>query len=138
MPEAIKKREVVLRLLADLHPHEETKPARLDTLLERFRKERIIDLPVIVDRATGVIIDGHHRVSVLRILGAKLVPCVEVEYLTDEVTLTVRPESGVQGLSKEDILATGLSSKIYPHKTTKHLFGFDKTAFPPTPIERLL
>lgn len=126
------------RDLGTLHLHEETKPERLDKVLAQIRREQSVDLPILVDAKTGVIIDGHHRYAALRILGARVAPVVELDYLSDVVTLTVRPESGQGELSKEDILAKGLSGGVYPHKTTKHLFTFDKAAFSPTPIGDLL
>lgn len=128
---------IVLRPLGELRDHEETKPARLNFVKDRIVRERSVDIPIIVDKKTGVIIDGHHRAKALRILGMRKAPVVEVDYLSDEVTLTVRPESPLQGLTKEDVLAKGLSDEVFPHKTTKHYFAFDKADFPPTSLEDL-
>lgn len=121
-----------------LHPHEEYKRPRLETVLERIRSAGEVDLPIVVDRESLVIVDGHHRWWSCRLLGCRLVPVVKVDYLDDaEVQFTVRPESRHQGIGKRDVIAMGLSGRVYPHKTTKHFFGFDKAGFPPTPLGRL-
>lgn len=121
-----------------LRPHEEFKPERLATVSAKIRAEGAVDLPIIVDRETLVIIDGHHRWWTCRDLGCRYAPVVKVEYLDDaEVTFTVRPESPHQGIGKRDVLARGQEGRPFPYKTTKHFFSFDKAAFAPTPLSRL-
>lgn len=121
-----------------LHPHEAYKRPRLETVLERIRATREVDLPIVVDRESLVIVDGHHRWWACRLLGCRLVPVVLVDYTDDaEVRLTVRPESTHQGIGKRDVVEAALAGRVYPHKTTKHYFAFDKAGFPPTPLERL-
>ena len=64
--------EVVLVDMAWLKPHEEVQSHRVDELRSQFEKEGHVDLPLLVDRSTGTILDGHHRFTVGQVLGANL------------------------------------------------------------------
>ncbi len=77
--------EARLALLAldDLLPHEQTLTRRLAEVLSSIRLTRTIYRPVIVDRRSHVIIDGHHRVESLRLLGARYAPVILVDYDRD-------------------------------------------------------
>ena len=47
-----------------LKPHEEIKPRNRDKLLEMTKRWGGFTKPLIVDKRTGAILDGHHRYSI--------------------------------------------------------------------------
>ena len=79
--------EVRLVPIADLKPHEYIHAEhfyhlRRHLLLHGMRT------PIIADRTTGIILDGHHRFTALKSLGAKRVPVCHVDY--DDKRIVVR------------------------------------------------
>ncbi len=129
--------DVHLVPLSWLKAHEEIKEKNRDKLLEMTQRWGGYTKPLIVDRATGAILDGHHRHSVAIMLGLKRVPALCVDYLTDEgIEVDVWPSCGLDGLTKADVIAMALSSDVYPPKTSRHTIA-DET--PPifVSLERL-
>ncbi len=104
-----------------LKPHEQTQQKRLHRLIAIMRKQGAVYKPIIVDKHSLVILDGHHRCKALKQLGAELVPAYLVDYGSRAVK--VKPRRKIQ-VSKRDVLATGLGSKPYPPKTTRHTLNF--------------
>ncbi|RLN58956.1 hypothetical protein BBJ28_00016458 [Nothophytophthora sp. Chile5] len=93
--------------------------------------------PLLVDRATGAILDGHHRYNVGLQLELQCVPVVLVDYLADEsITVDVWPKCGLDSLSKQEVIDMSLSDELFPPKTSRHSFSDD---LPPisVPLERL-
>ncbi|KAI9989918.1 hypothetical protein PInf_020213 [Phytophthora infestans] len=93
--------------------------------------------PLLVDRATGAILDGHHRYNVGVQLEIQCVPVVLVDYLQDEtITVDVWPKCGRDSLTKQEVIDMSLSDDLFPPKTSRHSFSDD---LPPisVPLERL-
>ncbi|KAK1944760.1 Uncharacterized protein P3T76_003293 [Phytophthora citrophthora] len=93
--------------------------------------------PLLVDRATGAILDGHHRYNVGLQLELQCVPVVLVDYLEDEsITVDVWPKCGRDSLTKQEVIDVSLSDDLFPPKTSRHSFSDD---LPPisVPLERL-
>ena len=118
-------RGVLVKLvpLTSLRPHERIDESRLWEVLESIRSEGVLHYPVIVDSKTLVILDGHHRVESLRILGAKLIPALLVDYDDDCVTVgSWRP--GVR-VTKDMVRLHGLRGNLLPPKTSRHRLCFE-------------
>lgn len=121
-------REHVYRSLGELKPHEEIQEKRLEQVKEEIEERSALDKPLLVDRRTGVILDGHHRYYALRDLKVSNVPVIEVDYREDEsIVLTKGPGFEGNDLSKEDVIEKGLSEQLFPPKSTKHQYQFDST-----------
>ncbi|KAG3111766.1 hypothetical protein PI124_g10598 [Phytophthora idaei] len=93
--------------------------------------------PLLVDRATGAILDGHHRYNVGLQLELQCVPVVLVDYLEDDtITVDVWPKCGRDSLTKQEVIDMSLSDDLFPPKTSRHSFSDD---LPPisVPLERL-
>ena len=104
-----------------LKPHEEIKQRNRDKLLEMTKRWKGYTKPLLVDSVTGSILDGHHRHSIAVILGLKRVPAIVIDYLNnDEITVSVWPGSGLESLSKGQVIEMSLSENLYPPKTSKH------------------
>ena len=114
--------DIVFRETHLLKPHEAVKAkkaAHFARFAARIRKLRM--KPILVDSATNVILDGHHRWWMAKERGLQRVPCCLVDYLRD-TSIQVLPRRKDIPVSKEEVIRMGLSDSTFPHKTTKHLF----------------
>ncbi|GAG02374.1 unnamed protein product, partial [marine sediment metagenome] len=68
-----------------LKSHEAVNKKHLDVLLGEIKKDGVLKHPVVVDRKTNVILDGHHRVTALKKLGIKKIPVYLVDYMNKEI-----------------------------------------------------
>lgn len=103
-----------------LRPHEEVDEEALEEVIEALRREIGLSVPIVVDRRTLVILDGHHRHAAYRALGMKEIPCVLVDYDSPRIRVEARRPGIV--VSKAEVIRRGLSGQLYPPKTTRHLF----------------
>ena len=104
-----------------LKPHEEIKIKNRDKLLEMTKKWGGFTKPLLVDSQTGSILDGHHRHSVAVCLNLKRVPAILIDYLSnDEISVDVWPGSGLETITKQQVIDMSLSGYLYPPKTSKH------------------
>jgi len=118
--------DVTLVPLQWLKPHEEIKVKNRDKLLEMTKKWGGYTKPLIVDVATGAILDGHHRHSVGVLLGLKRLPALCVNYLEDEsIHVDVWPHCGRQSLTKGEVVEMSLSGGLFPPKTSRHSIAND-------------
>ena len=121
-----------------LLPHEKVEEHRVDNLEKMTLRWRAYTKPLLVDRKTGTILDGHHRTKVAQRMELKCLPCVLVDYLDDdEVSLSVWPNCGRESLSKEEVIEAALSGNLLGPKTSRHMLS---DHLPPIsiPLERLM
>ena len=121
-----------------LKPHEQVIQKKVDQLERMTIRWDAYTKPLLVDGATGTILDGHHRYEIARRLDLQCLPCVVVEYLDDDsITLLLWPNSDREGISKDDVIQAGLSGELMPPKTSRHLLSDD---LPPisVPLSRLM
>jgi hypothetical protein len=83
---------------ADLAPHERTIPARVASLLQAILAARAVYKPIIADEATLTVIDGHHRLHALMLLGARRVPVLLVDYERDAARIDPAPKPAMPSL----------------------------------------
>lgn len=113
--------KVDLVSLEFLRPHEETIPKKVDELEKMTHRWRAYVLPLVVDKKTGVILDGHHRHQVALRLDLKCLPCVQVDYIEDDtIELDVWPNCGRDYVSKEEVIKAGLNGELFAPKTSRH------------------
>ncbi|MEC7694771.1 MAG: ParB N-terminal domain-containing protein [Candidatus Thermoplasmatota archaeon] len=104
-----------------LRPHEETISDKVDELEKVTKRWKAYVLPLVVDRDTCTILDGHHRHQVAIRLGLSCLPCVLVNYLGDEsIELDVWPNCGRDSITKQEVLSHGESGTLMPPKTSRH------------------
>jgi hypothetical protein len=129
--------EGVLKLLppADLVPHEEVDPARLAALVEELRASGMFYPPVLVDETTRVILDGHHRWRASTQLGLRFLPCWCVNYLGNSIIRVMSRRPGYD-VTKHDVLSMATSGRLYPIKTTRHMYDLPEE-LEPVPFDRL-
>lgn len=57
-----------------LKQHEKIRKNHLKKLLKEITSDGFLDNPIIVDKNTMIILDGHHRFNVLNLLGLSSSP----------------------------------------------------------------
>ena len=115
----------------DLRPHERTREELLATLLAEIERDGVLKLPVLVERAHHVILDGHHRYEALRRLGCRRIPAYVVDYESEEIALATWPGAVVAHVTKAEVVAHGVEGDLFPPKTTRHLL---KEKLPESPV----
>jgi len=113
--------EVELVPIDWLKAHEEIRLEKALELARMTKKWGCYTKPLLVDRVTGTILDGHHRHHVGKILNLSLLPVILYDYLDDEkIIVEPWPNSGLDSLTKQEILDMALSDNLFPPKTSRH------------------
>ena len=125
------RRKLVLEKTSILHneliPHEKVSLGKINKLknyINNFHSEIILP-SILVCNKTNVIIDGHHRFHVIKLLEVDQIPVSLIDYNSDLI-LTNEKNS----LSKKEIISSARNNKIFPPRTSKHLINFKKHCFP--------
>ena len=117
--------DVVLVETVSLRGHEEVIPDNLETRTSKLLSKGFYK-PIIVDRRSMVILDGHHKWTAAGRLGLARVPVIMVDYLDDEgVLVDVWPNCGRDSITKTEILSMGSSEDVFPPKTSRHTLPFE-------------
>ena len=128
--------DIILIDIESLRGHEEVIPDNLERRTNKLLEKGFYK-PIIVDRESLVILDGHHKWTAGKKLGLGRVPVVMVDYLDDvTVEVGVWPDCGRDSISKNDVLRMGKSEDVYPPKTSRHSFPFRIPAIQ-IPLEEL-
>lgn len=115
---------IVLVETASLRGHEEVIPDNLETRTSKLLSKGFYK-PIIVDRGSMVILDGHHKWTAAKSLGLTRVPAILVDYLNDEgVLVDVWPDCGKESITKTEVLEMGVSGDVFPPKTSRHTLPF--------------
>ncbi len=118
--------EVELVAIEWLKPHEEVRPRKVDELAEMTLRWDAYTKPLLIDRVSGAILDGHHRYTVGLRLGLLSLPAILVDYLEDDtIELDVWPDSAVESLTKIEIISMAESENVFPPKTSRHRLSDD-------------
>ena len=118
--------EIVLIQISELLPHEEIKQKKLRKLIDLVKKRGGLYEPILVDRETRTLLDGHHRYNTALHLGLKFIPGIEVDYLEDEsIQVESWPGKEEMKITKESVLSMAKSENLFPPKTSKHSISFE-------------
>lgn len=121
-----------------LKPHEQVIQKKVTQLEKMTIRWNAYTKPLLVDGATGTILDGHHRFEIAKRLGLQCLPCVVVDYLEDDsIALMLWPNSDREVITKQDVIDAGMSGDLMSPKTSRHLLSDD---LPPisVPLSRLM
>ena len=116
--------DVVLVETVSLRGLEEGIPDNLETRTSKLLSKGFYK-PIIVDRGSMVILDGHHKWTAAKSLGLARVPVIMVDYLVDEgVLVDVWPDCGKESITKTEVLEMGVSGDVFPPKTSRPTLPF--------------
>jgi len=118
IPTSMKKARVKVSLLK---PHERTNSKNLKKIHAEVANAGVV-YPLLVDKKTLVVLDGHHRLASLRKLKVETAPVILVDYFGKDVKVASWKKGKV--VTKEEVIRRGLSGKLYSPKTSKHTHKF--------------
>jgi hypothetical protein len=104
--------------IKNLKIHERIDKIHFENLLKEIKRDGMIKNPIIVDRKTNVILDGHHRFGIAKKLRLKRLPAYLIDYKNPKFKVISR--NGMK-VGKTDVINRGLEGKPFPPKTTKHI-----------------
>ena len=117
---------IVLIEVSKLLPHEEIKQKKFRKLIDLVKKRGGLYEPILVDRETKTLLDGHHRYNTALHLGLKFIPGIEVDYLEDKsIQVESWPGKEEMKITKESVLSMAKSGNLFPPKTSKHSISFE-------------
>lgn len=99
-------------------PNEEHNETRLLEVLDSISRSGRWTTPIVLERASLAVMDGHHRLAAARQLSLLRVPCVLLDYTQIGVEAR-RPDFYVDGAQ---IITRSRARLLYPPKTTRHIF----------------
>lgn len=102
-----------------LKEHEGTDAEHLKELMEEIKSDGILKKPIAVDRNTNIVLDGEHRLKVLKELGYTKIPVVFIDYSSPRII--VLPWRKGENITKDDVIKAGLTKNKLPPKTSKHM-----------------
>lgn len=106
--------------VAGLVPHEEHDERRALRLARHIGRAEVWTAPLVAERDSLVVMDGHHRLRAARALGLLVLPVVLLVYEDAGVTLQAWRKG--EAWSPAAVLSLGRSGRLLPRKTTRHLF----------------
>ena len=83
---------------------------------------------IIVDDDTNVIIDGHHRLYVLKKLNILAIDVISIKYSDDNEYITANPNNA--RITKRNVIDSGLSGIEMLPKTTQHMVCINNRQYP--------
>jgi ParB-like chromosome segregation protein Spo0J len=105
--------------LKELKEHEETDPIHLVQIQRRIEQDGLLKNPIIVDKKTKIILDGHHRYNSLKNLNCSKIAVYFVDYSSSEIKVKSRKKRKI--VTKRDVINAGLSENKLPPKTSRHI-----------------
>ena len=111
--------KIVSIKIENLKPHEHTSPKRVREVIAMIKKAGEFTTPILVEKTSNVILDGHHRVLAMKKLGYKEIPARLVDYGAVQVSL--RHKNLSSKIIKEIVLYLACRNIILPQKTTRHV-----------------
>ncbi|OOG43732.1 hypothetical protein B0E51_01180 [Rhodanobacter sp. C05] len=100
-------------------PSEEHDPSHAVNLATSMRETGVWQIPIILERESLAVMDGHHRLAASKLLGLRYVPALLLDY--SNVRVAARRAGFV--VTPEAILQRARMCDLYPSKTTQHLFS---------------
>ena len=106
--------------LREILPHEDFSFDALLKLATFLSNHHSYQLPpLIIDKKSKVIIDGHHRYQALKKIGKRFAPCTLLDY-SDNRIIAFQENLRGNELNKSDIIKRATQKKLYPQKFTCH------------------
>ncbi len=73
-----------------LKPHESIDLKILDNLIKSIETNGLLKKAIVVDQSAHIILDGHHRVRALELIGCSRVPRLLVDYPSPQIVVFSR------------------------------------------------
>lgn len=109
-------------------PNEQHVEARMLEVIESMSSSGRWTMPIVLEKDSLAVMDGHHRLAAARHLALSRVPCLMLDY--GQVTVEARRIGYC--VDAEQIIKRSRSQMLYPPKTTRHIFSH---ALPPCDVD---
>lgn len=106
--------------IESIYPHEHTDNNHVKLLKEKILTDGYWTKPIIVDKNSQILMDGHHRLEVAKSLNLNNIPCYELSYNSNNIE--IKSWSDNHTINYHDIISMVKRKKYYPIKTTRHIF----------------
>ncbi|AMP39494.1 ParB N-terminal domain-containing protein [Ralstonia solanacearum] len=113
---------VALRPAAFFMPSEEVDADHVRRLADTIRATGLWTTPIPIERDTGIVMDGNHRVRAAALLGLHHLPCVLLDYADPRVSVT-HWSSGAPFSIASIRQRIVVERRLFPYKTTRHRFA---------------
>ncbi|MCE4618472.1 MAG: ParB N-terminal domain-containing protein [Desulfurococcales archaeon] len=99
--------------LSALIPHEQVMPPRLEEIQTRILQDKFLTKPIIVDEKTLIVVDGHHRLTALKRIGARRAPVLFIDYTRDidRLQVMVPPKNIARYRSSTEELIASITNR---------------------------
>lgn len=111
--------------ISELKSHECTDRVRLKSLKDEIYSDGVLKRPIVIDDKTKIIIDGHHRVEALRLLGCTRIPACCVDYTCDKIGLKSNLKN--TEITKDKVIEAALNNCPFNPKSTWHYIRLGKS-----------
>jgi hypothetical protein len=108
----------ILVPVCSLYPHE-----KVDENIKDLYQLKDF-LPIVVDQNTNIILDGHHRWTVYKLLEKTQIPVYYVDYMNSNILI------GREDITKQDVINAALTNQLFPPKTTSHRYNINGSFIP--------
>lgn len=125
--------EFALLPLYSLREHEEVDEMGVEAMVAQLRIDGRVYEPIWVSREEHVVLNGHHRLAALKRLGAHRAPAWVMDY--DDPSLTLERWGPGPPITKVEVVEHARAGRLFPPKTTRHLWAIRISAHPVTLAE---
>ena len=105
--------------LALIRPTEQHYAEHAELLAQDLRRVALWRVPIVLERDSLAVMDGHHRLAAACRLGLAFAPCLRLAYAQVGLTAT---RSGYR-VDPAEIVRRARQCDLYPPKTTRHAFA---------------
>ncbi len=113
---------VVIMAISFFRSSEEVSLADVEQLAKQISAAQRWIAPIPVEKNTGIVMDGNHRLQAAKLLGLTHLPCVLIEY--DDPRVSVFEWDKEHPYPVDDIFHAVIhSEQVLPYKTTRHVFS---------------
>lgn len=103
-----------------LKPHEQVTEGRVSITIRYLKQTGELWFPILVEKEEYIILDGHHRVEAFKRMGLTRILAFLVDYDSPEIKVGQR-RKGIP-VSKDIVRKAAKAGKVFPHKTTRHVY----------------
>lgn len=111
--------------ISKLKGHERTEKVRLKALKAEIELDGMLMKPIVVDERTNVVLDGHHRMEALSLLGCSKILVCYVNYNSSRIGVLCM-NKGFE-VTKSKVVEAALKDEPFPPKTTWHYLISSRT-----------
>jgi len=114
--------QITLKPISFFLPSEEVNTNDVQRLAAKIRGNGIWTTPLPVDGATGLVMDGNHRLRAAAMLNLAYLPCVLLNYQNPGL-MVLDWQTGMPFDIEHIYRVVVHGKKVLPYKTTRHLFS---------------